>query len=106
MLKQFTVQAVCPVRQAYRMAKLVSGLTLVRVREKGKHVAYDVLLGAQKMGRVFGSGWTCSQFAAFVPFQGHELDFDQEVRLEDQEQLSTLFSLLSHGDVKEALELL
>ena len=64
-----------------------------------------MLKNGQVIGRVFGSGWTSGQFAAFVLGKGKDLDFDQEIRLESRQQLSSLFSLLaSSSSTASALE--
>ena len=109
MLKQFTMAKRCPIREALSLAQFhgEARVSLKAAGGAGKYVKYDVLKNNQVIGRVFGSGWTSGQFAAFVlvNVKDKDFDFDQEIRLESRQQLSSLFSLLaSSSSTASALE--
>ena len=126
MLKPFTVQVqACPLRAAWRGTQFEGGkgLTLRPFGDKAQNPdrnRYTVQAQGQTLGLLLGSGWTCDQVAAFVPGgaldadQVHALglppgtkegfNFDQEIRLETEQELRWFLSDLASAGLAQALE--
>ena len=125
-LKPFTVQAqACPLRQAWRGTQFEGGkgLTLRPFGDKPQNPGrnrYTVQAQGQTLGLLLGPAWTSGQAAAFVPGGALDADqvralglplgtkeafnFDQEIRLETEQELKWFLSDLASTGLAKALE--
>ena len=125
-LKPFTVQAqACPLRQAWRGTQFEGGkgLTLRPFGDQPQDPdrnRYTVQAQGHTLGLLLGPAWTSGQVAAFVPGGALDADqvralglphgtkagfnFDQEIRLETEQELKWFLSDLASTGLAKALE--
>lgn len=124
MLKPFTVQEqTCPLRAAWRGTQFNGAAVSLHTHTRGSTPAHNRYIIRQEdhvLGLLLGSGWTCDQFAAFVPHETLDpiqaralnlpagtvegFNFDHEIRLESAQHLRWLLADLASLGVEKALD--